>query len=189
MVLGEKKSIYTLNECNWSRSNRASLFGSAFKDAKQNFQILRRFWKTQCRHCTRFITFAIDKRMNLLLGTRGSVFINKSFSSYCQVEVSNIGREKDVLTWHQALYAFRRVPFGLKNASAAFPLVIDTELFTVEWQNALVYLEDVAIFSINAKYHSAYTRMVSSLFEKASVELKLNKCQSFTNRIDHVVCY
>lgn len=65
--------------------------------------------------------------------------------------------------------------FGLKNAPGSFQLAMDVKLSTVYWQFALVYLNDVVIFSKNLEAHYKHVRHVLTLHRCAGVSIKLKK--------------
>lgn len=66
---------------------------------------------------------------------------------YWQVPIRPDHRPNTSFTSHFGLYQFLRMPFGLKNAPATFQRLMDRILGSVRWQFALVYLDDVIIFS------------------------------------------
>ena len=70
-------------------------------------------------------------------------------SGYWQVDIPVTDREKTAFVTHHGLFQYTRMPFGLRNAPATFQRPIDIVLSSVKWQFALVYLDDIAIFSPN----------------------------------------
>lgn len=107
-------------------------------------------------------------------------------SGYWQVEIAPGDRDKTTFTCHEGLYRFIRMPFGLKNAPATFQRAIDIILSKVKWQYALVYLDDVIIYSKSVEDHFAHVRTVLTLLQNAGVSLKLNKCSFFTTAVDYL---
>lgn len=53
-------------------------------------------------------------------------------------------------------------------------------LFTVRWQSAFVYLDDIENFSESQLEHIGHVRTVLKLLHNAGVTLKLNKCRLLT---------
>lgn len=64
-------------------------------------------------------------------------------------------------------------------------------LFAFKWQIAIVYLEDIVVFSRPAAEQIYHVKYVLELLWDAVVDLKLKKCNFFTETIDflgHVIC-
>lgn len=57
-------------------------------------------------------------------------------------------------------------------------------LSTVKWQFALVYLDDITIFSRNADDHISHDRTAMYVLHKAVVMLSLNNRKFFTENVD-----
>ena len=71
------------------------------------------------------------------------------------------------------------MPFGLKNAPATFQRALDIILARVKWQFALVYLDDVIIYSNSAREHFDHVEHVLTLLQEAGISLRLEKCAFF----------
>ena len=78
------------------------------------------------------------------------------------------------------------MPFGLKNAPATFQRAIDIILSRVKWQYALVYLDDVIIYSKSFEEHIVHVRTVLTLLSKAGISLKLKKCEFFRPSVSYL---
>lgn len=78
------------------------------------------------------------------------------------------------------------MPFGLKNAPSTFQRVIYVTLSTSRWKNALIYLDDIVIFSKFVEEHMTHLRKVLTLLATSRVTLKNNKCRFFSNTIDYL---
>lgn len=81
------------------------------------------------------------------------------------------------------------MPFGLKNVLATFQRAVDITLSKVKYQ-ALVYLDDVIIYSKTVTVHFEHVREVLTLLRNAGVTLKLSKCSFFGTSVlylDHVI--
>lgn len=84
-------------------------------------------------------------------------------------------------TCHEGLFRSLRVPFGLKNAPATFYRAVATILARCKWQYALVYLDEVIVYSSNLIDHFPYLETVLALLKAAGVSLKL-KSERFSIR-------
>ena len=64
-------------------------------------------------------------------------------SGYWQIPVANEDRDKTTFTCHAGCYRFKRMPFGLCNATASFQRTLDILLAGLRWKTCLVYLDEV----------------------------------------------
>ena len=68
------------------------------------------------------------------------------------------------------------MPFGLKNAPATFQRAMDSILRNFKWQSALVYIDDIIIFSKTYDQHLLDVQAVLECIEQASFFLRPEKC-------------
>ena len=78
------------------------------------------------------------------------------------------------------------MPFGLKNAHATFQRAVEIILSRVKWETALVYLDDVIVYSRTVTEHMAHVREVLWLLHTAGVSLKLAKCAFFDTSLTYL---
>lgn len=107
-------------------------------------------------------------------------------SGYWQIEIDEADRDKIALTFHQGLYRFIQMPFGLRNAPGTFQQTKDVILSAVKWQSALVYTDDIAVFLKSLEKHMVHVSNVLKLISDADVTLKLKKCRFFAKNIDYL---
>lgn len=67
-------------------------------------------------------------------------------SGYWQSKNAKKDKDKTAYTFHNGFLDLWRMPFGLKNAPRTFQQDMEVLLTRVEWQFALVYLDDIVIF-------------------------------------------
>ena len=60
-------------------------------------------------------------------------------------------------------YQFRVMPFGLKGAPATFQQFMDDVFRPILGQSAVIYIDDIAIFSDSKKQHMDHLRQVFQL--------------------------
>lgn len=70
---------------------------------------------------------------------------------------------------------------GLRNALGKFQRTMDMIPSSVEWQFALVHLDDIVIFSNTLEQHIDHVRKVLLLLYNAKATLELKKCKFFAN--------
>ena len=107
-------------------------------------------------------------------------------SGYWQIEMDERDRDKTTFTSHAGLYRFMRMPFGLKNAPATFQRAVDIILSRVKWQCALVYIDDVIVYSRTIEEHFSHVREVLTLLRQSGITLKLRKCAFFESSVEYL---
>jgi len=98
-------------------------------------------------------------------------------SAYYQVEVDERDREKTAFITPDGLFEFNVMPFGLTNAPATFQRLIDTVLSHYKWSIALVYLDDIFVFSATFSQHLENLELIFKALQQANLKLKPSKCK------------
>src|ERR1044071_4125428 len=80
-------------------------------------------------------------------------------------------------------FEFLVMPFGLKQASGWFQLLMNEVFRPVIGKCAVVYLDDIIIFSRNIEQHLKDVIQVLELIQKANLQIKLQKCKFFKREI------
>jgi len=107
-------------------------------------------------------------------------------AGYWQIPIAEEVEPKTAFTCHCGTYECTRLPFGLCNAPATFQRAIDMILSGFKWQNVLVYLDDLIIFSADAESHLSHLDTVFTLLGKHGVTLKAQKCHLFSNEVEYL---
>ena len=111
-------------------------------------------------------------------------------SGFWQVNLHPEAREKTAFTTHAGLYEFVTMPFGLCNAPSTFQRLMECVLRGLTWHIALIYLDDVLVFSSTFDEHLTHLRLVFDRFRDSGLKLKPKKChfgQSQVNYLGHVI--
>lgn len=103
---------------------------------------------------------------------------------YWQCEVEEIDRDKATFTSNMGLYRYVRMPFGLMNAPDTLQIALNIILSRVEWKFALVYLDDVIIYSRSVREHFGHLESVLKLLRLAGITLSLEQCFYFHKAVD-----
>lgn len=106
-------------------------------------------------------------------------------SGYWHVEIVQQNRCKTAFTSHHRLFRFTLMPFGLNNPSGTFQRTMNVLLTKVKLQSALVYLNDIVIFSQAPDEHFEHIREGLTLLKDESVTPNSKKWEFFTNSIDN----
>ncbi len=96
---------------------------------------------------------------------------------YHQVPLSD--RAKQVCAFRCPFGSFRytRLPFGIMNAPAAFQRMMDVILRDLAWSCAMVYMDDVVVYSETWEDHLQHLRAVLERIDAANLTIKLSKSQ------------
>ncbi len=105
-------------------------------------------------------------------------------SGYWQLPMAANSIEKTAFVCHCGQFEFLRMPFGLTNAPAVFQRVMTSVLSQFIGKFAMVYLDDVIIFSKTEEEHISHLRQVFDAFEKAGLTLKESKCHFGKSSLD-----
>lgn len=81
------------------------------------------------------------------LGDAAVFFTLNTNDFYRQVTVKETDRDTTVLKFHHVIYRIVCMLFGLRNATGAFQLTIDTIMSPVTWRHEIVYRNDTLVFS------------------------------------------
>ena len=154
------------------------------KDGEQRFCIDYR----KLNHITKKDSYPlprIDDTFDMLHGKKFFTTLDLA-SGYWQIELEESAKEKTAFIVENNLYEFNRMSFGLCNAPATFQRLMNYVLRDVLGKSALVYLDDVIIFSESYEQHLMDIRKVFSLLQRANLKLKLKKCQFMKKSVDYL---
>ena len=98
---------------------------------------------------------------------------NKGFH---QIEIAPEDREKTAFRTHRGLHQYKRMPFGLKNGPSVFQRLMDKILGRFKWQTALVYIDDIIIYSKDVATHIKDIGTILGLVAQSGLTLSLKKC-------------
>ena len=112
-------------------------------------------------------------------------------SGFWQVEVAPEDREKTAFSVGGAgLWSYVTMPMGLCGAPGTFQRLMEHVLAGLQWNIALLYLDDIIVFSQTFKEHLNRLGMVLSRLQDAGLKLKPSKCVLLKTRVEflgHIV--
>ena len=94
---------------------------------------------------------------------------------YYQVKVKQADVPKTAFEYHRGHFEFVRMPFGLKNAPAAFQKLTSRVLGRCS-AFAIRYIDDIVIFSMSWEEHVGHVREVLSRLREAGLTASPKKC-------------
>ena len=98
------------------------------------------------------------------------------FSGYNQVLVAEEDRLKTTFRTRWGTFAYIRMPFGLINARAMFQRAMDIAFHGLIGRSAVVYLDDITIFSKKREGHAFHLKQIFERCQKYGISLNPKKC-------------
>ena len=99
-------------------------------------------------------------------------------SGYYHISLDNESKAKTAFIMPFGKYKFNAVPFGLAQAPAYFQQLISIVLQDCS-EFAMVYLDDIIIFSRNEQEHLKHIEIIFRKLKEAGLKLKESKCDFF----------
>jgi RNase H-like domain found in reverse transcriptase/Reverse transcriptase (RNA-dependent DNA polymerase)/Integrase zinc binding domain/Integrase core domain len=99
------------------------------------------------------------------------------YKGYWQVPVRVEHVPKTAFSTPDGHYQFRRMPFGLCNAPAAFQRMMDQVLGPLKWKECLVFMDDLLIFAQAFEELLGRLGRVFAVLGKAGLKLQARKCE------------
>ncbi|CDH56333.1 retrotransposon ty3-gypsy subclass [Lichtheimia corymbifera JMRC:FSU:9682] len=107
-------------------------------------------------------------------------------SGYHQVRIRDEDIPKTAFNTRYGSYEFLVLPFGLTNAPPTFQRLMNSVLGDCLDQFALVYLDDILIFSKTKEDHVKHVRHVLDRLRDAKLVANRKKCEFFKTELEFV---
>ncbi len=122
--------------------------------------------------------FPLPKQDDILQALTGSQWLSTldALAGFTQLQIKPEDREKTAFRTHRGLYQFKRMPFGFRNGPAVFQRVMQGVLAPFLWIFALVYIDDIVIFSKTFQDHLSHLDQVFKAISKSGITLSPKKC-------------
>jgi len=126
---------------------------------------------------TESVPFYMPRVEEVLEGVGKARFISKMdlAKGYYQLRVKPEDQPKTAFICHRGKFEFSRMPFGVKNAPAAFQELMDA-ILRGEEKFARPYMDDIVIYSNTWDEHVGHIRRVLSRLEEAGLTANPSKC-------------
>ncbi|MDY6929837.1 MAG: RNase H-like domain-containing protein [Pseudomonadota bacterium] len=112
-------------------------------------------------------------------------------SGFWQVEVEPKDRDKTAFSVAGGgFYRFCTMPFGLTNAPGTFQRLMEKVLQGLQWEIAVLYIDDIVVFSATLDDHLDRLEKVMGRLRQAGLKLKPSKCDLLARQVEflgHVV--
>lgn len=129
--------------------------------------------------------FPIPRQSEILSALSGAQVLSclDALAGFTQLEFSAEEVEKTAFRTHMGLFQFRRMPFGLRNGPSIFQRVMNGILAPYLWLFALVYIDDIVVYSKSYEEHIDHLDAVLGAIEKSGITLAPTKCHLFYSSI------
>ncbi|OIR56668.1 MAG: uncharacterized protein A8A55_2583 [Amphiamblys sp. WSBS2006] len=95
---------------------------------------------------------------------------------YWQVPMSQAHKEKTTFVTKFGTYKWNVMPFGLKNAPMTFQRLMDGVLSPARHRFALVYIDDIIVYSKTKQEHKEHLGVILKLLKDANLKINREKC-------------
>ena len=122
--------------------------------------------------------FPLPRQDEIIQSLEGSQYLTTldALAGFTQLSIKPEDREKLAFRSHRGLYQFKRMPFGYRNGPAVFQRVMQGILAPFLWIFALVYIDDIVIFSKSFDTHIVHLNLVLKAIKESKITLSPGKC-------------
>ena len=124
----------------------------------------------------------VDDTLDALVGAKWFSTLDLK-SGYHQVEMAEEDKEKTAFTYGRGLWHFNVMSYGLCNAPATFERLMERVLDGLQWETALIYLDDVIVFGATFEEELECLEVVLQRFCVANLKLNPKKCVFFQHEL------
>ncbi len=107
-------------------------------------------------------------------------------SGFWQIPLHEESKPITAFVTPDGLYEFNVLPFGLSNSPAAFQRMMDSVLGSLKFHGALVYIDDILIYSASVKEHFVLLEQVFERLVKANLKVKESKCKFWMKTVRYL---
>ena len=125
----------------------------------------------------------IDGLLELFRETKIFTSIDLAYG-FWQVEMKEEDKHKTAFSSDFGLYEFNVMPFGLVNAPPTFQRLLNKVLDGYLYDFAVVYVDDILIFSKTVEEHFIHLKKILDRLKNANLTVKLKKCKFFEPNIE-----
>jgi hypothetical protein len=105
---------------------------------------------------------------------------------YHQIEVAKEDVPKTAFTTRKGQCEYLRMPFALCSASATFQKLMHSIFRHEDWEQCLIYLNDVLIFGRTIDEHLERLKVVLQRLKEAGLKLSPSKCHFLKREVEYL---
>uniref|UniRef100_A0A670K722 ribonuclease H n=1 Tax=Podarcis muralis TaxID=64176 RepID=A0A670K722_PODMU len=156
--------------------NLLGMFRGRWEGLEEFKLIFSDLWPNRLKHVQSVLAHLQDPNLIEKLGCARFITVMDLTKGYWQIPLSPEASEKSAFTTHVGLYQFKVLPFGLRNAPAAFQRLINFLIHDMS-EFCCAYLDDLAVFSESWPEHLKHLQRVLARLQEANLTVKMSKCQ------------
>ena len=107
-------------------------------------------------------------------------------SGFWQVPLDPATKHKSAFITHKGVYEFNRLAFGMMNSPMTFQCLLTKVLKDLNFKIALVYIDDILIFSKSFEENLHHLQLVFSNLRSAKLKLNPEKCNFGTKTVKYL---
>lgn len=107
-------------------------------------------------------------------------------SGFWQVPLDKASKSRSAFITHQGIFEFNRLAFGMVNAPMSFQSLMTKVLKNLNFKIALVYIDDLIIFSKDFDQHLHHLNLVFNNLRAANLKLNPAKCKLATKEVKYL---
>ena len=115
-------------------------------------------------------------RIDQLMDSIALLTFMDTFSRYNQIKMAEEDQEKTAFITSQGLYCYKVIPFGLKNAEAAYQRLVNKMFNKQIGRNMEVYVDDMLVKIKEKLAHLNNLKETFATFKQYQMRLNLRKC-------------
>jgi reverse transcriptase-like protein/integrase-like protein/chromodomain-containing protein len=117
--------------------------------------------------------FPLPRQEEIFQALSGSQWLSTfdAIYGFHQLDLDPSSREITAFRTHRGLWQFLRMPLGYRNGPAAFQRVMQSVLAPFLWIFALVYIDDIVVYSKTFEEHLQHLDLVLSTIAKSGITL------------------
>ena len=105
-------------------------------------------------------------------------------SGYHQVRIEENSIDKTAFITKDSLFEWLRMPFGLVNAPYTFQKMMNHIFKEYLWKFAIIYLDDILIFSTSIEKHKEHVKAVFNKIISYGLGINLKKCSFGVEKVE-----
>lgn len=107
-------------------------------------------------------------------------------SGYYQIEMEESDKQKTAFVCPLGFYEWNRMPQGITNAPSTFQRLMEKCMGDIHLREALVFLDDIIVFSDSLEEHEARLLKVLNRLREHGLKLSPEKCQFFQTSVRYL---
>jgi hypothetical protein len=126
----------------------------------------------------------IDDIVDSIAEAKATIFTTLDLANgFFQIPMSDESKHKTAFVTHQGLYQFKRLPQGLMNSPICFQHLMSKVLRKLLWKIALIYIDDIIVYSQSFSEHLHHLQQVFECLHKAHLTLNPSKCKFAAEKV------